>query len=253
MKVSYASLAGSARPNEDLVVAGPTWAAVLDGATAAAGVDSGCAHDVPWLVSRLAAGLAQALLADPGLPLAGALEHAIRTAMTAHGGGCDLGNPDSPSSTAAIVRWAGDRVEYLVLGDSPVVLRHRDGRVTVAGDDRLDRLPGGRPYSLDLVRRSRNTAGGFWVASTAPGAAHEAVTGSVEAAGLAGAGLFTDGVGRLVDWYGWTWESVAGTVAAQGPESAIRAVRAAERAHGPVTGKPHDDATAVWATLSEGP
>jgi hypothetical protein len=45
-------------PNEDYAAAGPDWAIVLDGATHFDGVDTGCIHDVPWLVRRLAAALA---------------------------------------------------------------------------------------------------------------------------------------------------------------------------------------------------
>jgi len=58
MQVTSASEAGGKRPNEDYAVTGPGWAVVLDGATAPAGIDSGCIHDVRWLVRQLAAGVA---------------------------------------------------------------------------------------------------------------------------------------------------------------------------------------------------
>ena len=44
-------------------------------------------------------------------------------------------------------------------------------------DDRTSHLPGGRPYSYALVSSLRNQPGGFWVASTNPKAAYEAVQG----------------------------------------------------------------------------
>ncbi|MCK2219302.1 protein phosphatase 2C domain-containing protein [Actinomadura sp. ATCC 31491] len=252
-EVSCASAPGSAgRPNEDLVIAGPSWAVVLDGATAPAGVDSGCAHDVPWLVARLGGALAARLSAGPrtGTPLTGVLEEAIAATMGAHGSGCDLGNPDSPSATVALARVAGGRLEYLVLGDSPVLLATAGGGVRVVADDRLERLPGGRPYSLELVRSLRNTPEGFWVAAARPEAARQAVTGSVPLRELRAAGLCTDGVTRLVDRYGWSWDTLAAELESRGPRAVIDEVRALEAGSGVVRGKLHDDATAVWARVT---
>ncbi|MEV0822375.1 protein phosphatase 2C domain-containing protein [Nonomuraea rubra] len=247
-EITYATRPGSRRPNEDLVIAGPSWIVVLDGATAAAGVDSGCVHDVAWLVGRLGGALAARLAAgDPG-PLADVLESAIEETGAAHAGACDLGNPDSPSATVAMVRVA-ERVEYLVLGDSAVVLSGTGGAARVVSDDRLERLPGGRPYSLELVRRMRNAPGGFWVAGARPEAARQSVTGEADAGDVAGVGVFTDGVARLCDWYGWSWESVLDLLAGRGPEAVIGAVRELEAARGPVRGKRHDDATAAWGRL----
>ncbi|MEW9550963.1 protein phosphatase 2C domain-containing protein [Nonomuraea sp. NPDC050783] len=238
------------RPNEDLMIAGPSWAVVLDGATAAAGVDSGCAHDVPWLVAWLGGALAARLSTGAAAPLAAILEAAIADTAAAHGGGCDLGNPDSPSATVAMARIAGGRLEYLVLGDSPVLLATAGGGVRVVADDRLERLPGGRPYSLELVRRLRNAPGGFWVAAARPEAAAEAVTGAADLREVHAAGLCTDGITRLVDWYGWTWDDLAAALEERGPRAVIEAVRARESAQGPVRGKTHDDATAVWGRLT---
>jgi hypothetical protein len=58
MQVTWASEAGGERANEDYAVTGPGRAVVLDGATAPAGVDSGCVHDVRWLVRQFAAAVA---------------------------------------------------------------------------------------------------------------------------------------------------------------------------------------------------
>ncbi|MEV5890253.1 protein phosphatase 2C domain-containing protein [Nonomuraea fuscirosea] len=247
-EITYATRPGSERPNEDLVIAGPSWIVVLDGATAAAGVDSGCAHDVAWLVGRLGGALAAGLAADEGAPLADILETAIEGARSAHGSRCDLDNPDSPSATVAMVRSPGPgRVEYLVLGDSPVVLSPASGGVCVVSDDRLERLPGGRPYPVELVRRMRNAPGGFWVAAARPEAAREAITGAAD--GVRGAGVFTDGVARLADWYGWSWQAVLDVLEGGGPGAVIDAVRGLEVRRGPVWGKRHDDATAAWGRM----
>jgi len=246
-----ATMAGApGRPNEDYAAAGPGWAVVLDGATQADGVDTGCVHDVPWLVRHLAAALIGQLGVSTA-PLAQILAGAIEATCRAHAGSCDLANPDSPSSTVAIVRVAGDALDCLVLGDSPVLLQAGE-RITAVTDDRVDHLrPGGRPYSRVLVRAKRNAPGGFWVASTDPGAAREAVC--VSAAGVTHAALLTDGVTRLVGCYGYDWPGVFAVLRQDGPAALIDRVRAAERAAPPAGGKPHDDATAVYARLAPAP
>jgi hypothetical protein len=103
--------------NEDCVATGSDCAVILDGATAPAGVHSGCA-------------------------------------------------------TISIVRMRGDSLDYLTLGDSRIVLWHRNQDFTPIADDRTSHLPGGRPYTVELVRAHRNKAGGFWVASPDPEAAY---------------------------------------------------------------------------------
>jgi hypothetical protein len=135
--MSHATHAVPGRVNEDLVAAGDGWALVLDGATPVPGVDSGCRHGVPWLVRRLAAALtARLILADPA-PLAELVAGAIGDTTDAHAGRCDLDNPDTPSATMSVVRVRDTSLDYLVLCDSPVLLRHRDGTVTRLADDRL--------------------------------------------------------------------------------------------------------------------
>ncbi|GAB1821687.1 protein phosphatase 2C domain-containing protein [Herbidospora sp. RD11066] len=249
MHISYESRPAPHRRNEDFVVSGPTWVAVLDGATAPGGVDSGCVHDVPWLVAQLAGHLARGLTARRESPLTEVLEQAIRSTMDAHGGTCDLTNPDSPSSTVTIVRRREDLIDYLVLCDSPLVLRRSDGTLTVVDDDRTERLPGGRPYTLELVRSLRNRPGGFWVASTRPEAAGEALTGTIDADRVSGVLLMTDGVGRLVQWFGRSWGDLVDLAESHGPGALIDQVRAEERDHEPPhRAKRHDDATAAWVT-----
>ena len=249
MQITFASCAGGERPNEDYAVCGPGWAVLLDGATPRDDVDGGCVHDVPWLVRRLAAGILAGLLGDP-MPLPDVLAEAIKRTCDAHARRCDLANPDSPSSTVAIVRARAGALDYLVLGDSPVVLR-RGSQIVPVRDDRADHLPGGRPYSAELVRRWRNRPGGFWVASTSQRAAREAITGTAE--NVTSAALLTDGVTRLVDRYGVTWTEVLKVLeATDGPAALIRWVRDEERAAPPPLGKPHDDATAVWISGAGG-
>ena len=235
------------RVNEDLAASGPDWAFVLDGASPARGVATGCRHDVPWLVRHLAAALARRLtLATPvttPAPLTGLLADAIAELAGAHEDTCDLANPDSPSSTVAIARVTPTTLDYLVLCDSPIVLRQAGGRLTLIADDRLARLPGGPPYTAELVRTHRNRPGGFWVASTDPAAAFQAVSGSAEPGKLTDAALFTDGVTRLAEWYGYPWPAIMGRLRDRGPDALIDLLRAAERAYPHPRYKRHDDAT----------
>ena len=51
------------------------------------------------------------------------------------------------------------------------MIRGADQALTPLSDDRIAHLPGGRPYTIELVRSLRNQPGGFWVASTDPEAA----------------------------------------------------------------------------------
>lgn len=259
MEITYATRAAPGCRNEDYVVAGPSWALVLDGATAPHGVDSGCVHDVRWLVRNLAAALAAGLTREPGADLPELVAAAIETTCAAHGGGCDLSNPDSPSATLTMLRRrerrGGDRLDWLVLADSPLLL-DVEGEVRAIVDDRVARLPS---YTLQAVRTARNAPAGFWVAGARPEAAHEAVTGTLPAAGVRRAGLFSDGASRLVERFGRTdWRGLLDDLERAGPAGLIDRTREVERAEAEAgrargRGKPHDDATAVLVTFSRRP
>ncbi|WP_205648163.1 protein phosphatase 2C domain-containing protein [Actinomadura rubteroloni] len=227
--------------NEDFAAAGDGWAVVLDGATQHPEVTTGCAHGPAWLVRRLGGVLAARLAAQDEAGLAEILEEAIHRVREQHEG-CDLDNPDSPSSTVAMVRWDEGRLDWLVLADSPIVLDDRD--VQVIRDDRVDRLPA---YDLETVRRSRNSEGGFWVAAARPEAARHALTGT--ATNVRRAALLSDGAARLVERFRTTtWRGLLDLVEEQGPSELIRRTRAAEQAHDLPgrRGKPHDDATVIY-------
>lgn len=246
MEVRYATGAGTpGRPNEDYVACGPDWAALFDGATAPGGVDGGCVHDVAWLVRNLAAEVA-ARMPLRETSLEDLLAEAITGLRGRHGGACDLANPDSPSSTVSLCRLTGTTLEYLVLADSPLAVRNPAREPEVFRDDALDHLPGGRPYTLRLVRETRNQPGGFWVASTIPGAARHAVRGTVALAPGAEVAVLTDGASRYAEVYGRSWESLFSVLRDSGPRGLIGAVRELETAAPPPRGKRHDDATAVY-------
>ena len=254
MQITHASVAAPGHTNEDFVIAGPTWVAVLDGATPRAGVASGCIHDVPWLVARLASHLTWALTTDAAVPLVDALAAAIEATCRNHASTCDLGNPDSPSSTVALLRQRpAGAVDYLVLADSPILVETTAG-LRVIADDRTAHLPG---YTAEAIRAARNQPGGFWVASTTPQAAHEAVAGSLPQHSLTRAALVTDGVARWVDRVGLgSWEDLAAALFQSGPQTVVDQIRSAELAQlPPVSTEPngrmvkrHDDATAALVT-----
>ncbi|MEV4498586.1 protein phosphatase 2C domain-containing protein [Micromonospora arborensis] len=246
MDFAFATEPGPDRPNEDHVVVSAGLAIVLDGVTQLPGLETGCVHDPVWLVQELGNCLVEALTLQPTAPLGGILAEAIGRLRDCHEGRCDLTNPNSPSSTVAIVRERGSQMDYLVLCDSSVVYEDSSG-VTVVHDDRTESLPA---YDRHTVARLRNQPGGFWVASTDPAAAAEAVTGSVALDGLRRLLLCTDGVSRLTEFFGISWTEVFGLVERSGPRAAIDLVREYEMNCSGLLARPgrrrvkrHDDAT----------
>lgn len=242
---------GDGAVNEDLAELGMTWALVLDGATAPPVETTGCRHGVRWYVDQLASELVSRLRGDEPAPLADLLAEAIADVTAAHAPTCDISNPSSPSSTVALVRERGDRFDYLVLADSPVILDIA-GEIVPVLDERIDHLPG---YDLDTVTRVRNTDAGFWVASTDPAAAHKAVTGSAPLGQVRRAVLATDGATRLVDVFGLLdWPGLVDMCTQPGGggtrELIARTRDTEDNPDAPVLpgarrGKGHDDATVI--------
>lgn len=247
MDLAFATQAAPGRVNEDHVVLAPGFAIVLDGVTQPPGLDTGCVHGPSWLVRALGARLAAALSDDDAVALDRALAGAIDAVRRRHADTCDLANPHSPAATVAIVRERPGFLDYLVLCDSTFAYEDADG-ITAISDDRTARLPA---YDRAVVARVRNRPGGFWVASTAPEAAAEALIGSVPSDSVFRMLVCTDGVTRLVDFFGLGWPDVFDLVERDGPAAAIRAVRAHETEHPERLQragrrfKQHDDATIV--------
>ena len=106
------------------------------------------------------------------------------------------------------------------------------------------------------IRGNRDRPGGFWVASTKPEAAFEAVTGTIDLTGVEAAMLFTDGASRPADLFRTsTWRELADIVRTGGPDALLTHVRAVERTDPDKSrwprGKVHDDATAVLLTFAQ--
>jgi hypothetical protein len=252
MRISYASHGVPGQASEDLVVAGRAWIAVLDGATPLPErFGTGCIHDVVWFVQHLGAHLAGRLCLEGDQPLPEVLADAITSTMSDHAGGCDLSNPNSPSSTVSIVRVNHDRIDYLALADSPLLFDLGAGEPAVITDTRIEHLT---DRSYEGVSRARNTEAGFWVASTRPEAAHYAVAGSYPRHDVRHVAALTDGATRLVDSFAvMSWNQLLQHLISAGPDDLIRATRAAEQenllSQAVRLYKPHDDATAALITL----
>ncbi|GAA3809314.1 protein phosphatase 2C domain-containing protein [Streptomyces phyllanthi] len=260
------------RENEDFTAAAPGAAVLLDGA-GVAGAETGCVHGVAWFSGTLGALLIRAVTADPARSLADCLADSIGEVRSLHGDTCDLTYRASPTSTVVAVRAREGELEYLVLGDSSLLLAERDGGTAVVTDQRLDEvgkrlrgpvdeLPTGSPEHAaalaeyrDALTRLRNRPGGFWIAGPEPQAAEHALTGTVSLGSLASVTLLSDGATRLVDRFELAdWDKVLCLLNSSGPDELIRRVREVE-AEDPngrrwPRGKAHDDATVLHWTLS---
>jgi hypothetical protein len=266
MRVTMTTTAvGTSAANEDFTGAIPTAAVLIDGA-GVSGIESICRHGVAWYAHHLGGELLSLLSLDSDRSLPMLLSEAIGRIADAHRDTCDLADPSSPSATVAILRLSGGRAEYLVLGDSLLVLDRAGGPLVVT-DPREVALS--RPYRIaleaaakesaeydqvrsdfiDVLRANRNQAGGFWVAKDDPRAAVEAITGSYAISELSSAVLLSNGASRIVDRFQFAqWPKVLEILASSGPASIIRHVRE-EEARRVVAA---DDATIAYCTnLSE--
>ncbi|MER5196435.1 integrase [Streptomyces sp. NPDC002755] len=272
MRVTLASLpAEPGQENEDFAAAAPGAAVLLDGA-GVAGAETGCTHGVAWFSATLGGLLLSTITAHPARPLADCLADTITTVRSLHEDSCDLTYRASPTSTVVAVRAGAKALEYLVLGDSSLLLTDKADEIVVVTDRRLDEvgkrlrgrvdaLPTGSPehaVALAEYREAltgfRNRPGGFWIAGPEPQAAHESLTGSVPLESLASVTLLSDGAARLVDRFELaTWQGASALLDSSGPDELIRRVREAETDDPDgrrwPRGKRRDDATILHCAL----
>lgn len=268
--------ATSARRNEDQAVTAESFVAVLDGVSSPADLDTGCVHGTAWYVERLATRLVDAHTRYPRDDIREVVASAIEAVRRDHGGLCDLDHPGSPQSTLVVLRQVDEHADYLVLGDSTLVLDQAsnihavtDTRMTtVAGELRRaafastvalgSRDQADRVQALTLAKRDfHNRHGGYWTAAADPHAAHEAITGRVPLAGagrLTRAALLTDGASCMVDRYHlYDWAGLLALLNSYGPDQVITMVRQAEDSDPDAQRwsrlKRHDDATIAYATF----
>ncbi|WP_030377036.1 MULTISPECIES: hypothetical protein [unclassified Streptomyces] len=273
MRVALGSLpAEHALENEDFAAVAPGAAVLLDGA-GVAGAETGCTHGIAWFSSTLGGLLLSSLTARPDRPLTVCLADSIQLVRSLHEDSCDLTYRASPTSTVVAVRAGAGALEYLVLGDSTLLLADKEGKATALTDRRLDEvgkrlrgpvdaLPTGSPEHAaalaeyrDALTGLRNRPGGFWIAGPDPRAAEHALTGTIPLESLASVTLLSDGATRLVDRFELAgWEKALVVLGSSGPDELIQRVRDAEDGDPDgrrwPRGKTHDDATVLHWVLS---
>ncbi|MFG3263981.1 integrase [Streptomyces bobili] len=273
MRVTLASQpAEPGRENEDFAAAAPGAAVLLDGAGVAK-AETGCTHGVAWFSATLGGLLLSTITAHPAWPLAECVADAISAVRSLHEDDCDLAHRASPTSTVVAVRTVAEALEYLVLGDSSLLLADKNTGPTAVTDRRLDdigkrlrgpvdALPTGSPEHAaalaeyrDVLTGLRNRPDGFWIAGPDPDAAEHALTGTVPLGSLSSVTLLSDGATRLVDRFELTtWQKTLAVLDSSGPAELIRRVREVEAGDPDgqrwPRGKAHDDATALHWTLA---
>ena len=247
MHISMATSPGHpGKPNEDFFGAVPVAAVLLDGA-GIPDTESICSHGVQWYAHRLGGALLGRLSRDDGRDLAAILADAIDDIAADHRSTCDITDPSSPQATVVIVRAHRGRLDYLLLGDSFLVLDQAcDGAQVITDEREITTrrictaplravLPGTPEYErvfdscIEALRARRNQPGGYWIAKDDPHAADEAVTGSRQLPDPGSFALLSNGASRIVSPYGLTdWPGVLELLGASGPAEVIRRVRQAE-------------------------
>ena len=106
-------------------------------AIGATGAQHRLRHGTPWFVARLGSELLSSATTEPDQPLQEVLAGAITRVADLHGHTCDLDDPGTPAASVTIVREGDQRLDYLVLFDSVIVL---DGPsdLKVVTDRRVD-------------------------------------------------------------------------------------------------------------------
>ncbi|MFD4831561.1 protein phosphatase 2C domain-containing protein [Streptomyces uncialis] len=257
MRIEIATAPGDpTRPNEDFAsVAVPASGqggtlVVLDGVTPPAG-EYGCRHSVPWFTARLGGALGELSVSRADLTLRELLGDAIRRTADTHRDTCDLSHVRTPQATVVLARWDDERVEYLVLSDSVLLVEDADGAVSAVLDDRLDRMPRETLRSVGATDGElRNKEGGFFTAAADPDVVRRAVVGELPRERVRTLAAMTDGASRWVERFRFGgWGECLSLLHKEGAQGLVDAVREAERGGPPSRGKRHDDATVTYVAL----
>lgn len=270
MQLAAASSPGEAdKENEDWAGTTLNVAVVLDGLSSAPGANSPCRHGTPWFVRNLGVHLLAAAQ-EPGAAMQDALAEAIQRVASAHQE-CDATADGAPSATVACIRVRPDgALDYLILADARIVLRHKNGEIQVLTDERVDDIaksaskvalshPIGsasqRQAVANLIETQkplRNQPDGYWVASADPSAAQQAFSGCLPSDSIAAAALLSDGASRIVDVFKQlSWSEALEVMRNDGLHAFIRRVRDIEQVDPQGLRWPRfkqsDDATIVFA------
>jgi hypothetical protein len=256
---------------------------VLDGASSHGLTLACCDRDAYWYVHALSDALRGALAHDESLDLRQVLAEAIRIVRAEHQAACSNASATTaPAATLALVRLRGDLLDYIVLGDSTLLVETESGVVErtdrrlsdIASDVReqiRDHLRGGGGYSspayrslltrlVEAERAFRNTADGYWIAAEDPEAAAQALTGAYRIGSRSGEArriaLLSDGLARAVTLfrlYGG-WPQLLAALVSGGPAACIATLRSAENADPDGVRSPRtslsDDASVVVCDLA---
>lgn len=207
LRVRTAERPGGERPSEDRIFQTPNAVVVLDGATQAFALE----RDGAWIADELGGRLADGLIASPDADLVPLLERCLADLIDSY----DLVPGEAPSTTVNIVRLNADRVDVLVLCDSPVIVLDRSGQVHEIRDDRLAAASASvlRPSGLrDMTdprwikaaedfEALRNHPDGFWVPSATTEAARHSIERSFPVNSIDAILAMSDGVSAGVDDY----------------------------------------------------
>ena len=212
--------------SEDLVQTADSAAWLFDGASAHDDADACNDHDASWFVCQLSQALGAQLSRPPDRDLRHVLATAIDLVNTLHTQLCpQVPTGHGPSATAVIVRRREQALEYLVLGDSTLLIQTTDGGVHHHSDKRLSTIAPDvrnsihqglhdgccynhaahhdRLRALHAAERAmRNRDGGYWITGDDPRAATHSVTGQYNLTNTAAAAhrvaLISDGIERAI-------------------------------------------------------
>jgi hypothetical protein len=278
MKI-YQHVDGTGETCEDLANATDGGAWVLDGSS---GAERAAVTDAPtdgrWYVERLNAYL------ESSLSAAGSLPEAVREGLgvlrsdyRAFEGSRDTGIVQHPLAAAALVRFDGGYVEYLLSADCNLAVERPDGTVeTVPGDgpraldqrvvDEIQRRKAAdglthaaaKRATRELIvenRRQLNRPGGYWALSFDERAVDHARGSTLSTADVDAIALFSDGFERLLESYdAVAYETLFGTVREAGPEPLFDELRRIESEDESCETypriKPRDDAALLVVDLS---
>lgn len=244
-------------PNEDLVWTGEGVALVLDGATGLTDTQyTDAESDGRWYVETLSDEIQDRIVSDE--PLTRIVEASIEVVSDRFAeftGNATLQRHEKPSAAGAIVRWDGETVEYLVLGDCSVILETADRTVPVLGegprelDDRVvEHMEELRAEATEQIsygelrervddmliehRKQMNEQDGYWTLGQTPEAVQYALTDEFPQEAVQELVIFTDGFEGLVPTYDAfvDWKRLLQYISHNGLDRAINVLRAFEQA-----------------------
>jgi hypothetical protein len=269
--------------SEDLVDTAGSAAWLLDGAGARGDPKACPQHDASWFVRQLSQALATEFCEPAGRDLRDVLATSIERVSSLHARLCArITTGHGPSATVVIVRRHHHGLDYLVLGDSTLLVQTAGGEVEHHSDTRLSAIAShvrdamhqalseGRGYDdpgysdridalLAAERAVRNRDGGYWIAADDPCAALHALTGDYNLADPSAVplriALVTDGITRAVTHLQLydSWHELIENLIQPGIPATISRIREAElddpdASRHPRT-KSSDDAAAITCEL----